>query len=225
MKKILVIAPHADDEVLGCGGTIARHVEKGDQVFVIIGTNANEGAPELFSEDDITSIREEALAAHRILGITKTYFLNFPAPDLFNYPQYKISQELDKLNKEIRPDKVYLPHPGDIHNDHLVMFMSSLVALRPVSANVKEIYTYETQSETEWAPAYPSKVFFPTMFTVLNNIHMEKKRAAMACFKSQLRESPNPRSLKKITALAEYRGGIVNEEYAEAFYLIRKVEF
>lgn len=97
MKKILVIAPHADDEVIGCGATIAKVCAEGDEVYVLICTNASVGAPELFSADIIKQIRSEALEAHRVLGVKETFFLEFPAPVLDQYPRYKMSNEISAI--------------------------------------------------------------------------------------------------------------------------------
>ena len=98
MKKILVIAPHADDEVLGCGATMAKACANGDEVYVLICTNASVGAPELFSEDIIKQIRKEAVTAHKLIGIMETFFLEFPAPVLDQYPRYKMSNEISAIN-------------------------------------------------------------------------------------------------------------------------------
>lgn len=223
MKNILVIAPHADDEVLGCGGVMTKYAEEGNKVFVIIATNAHIGDSEMFLEEEIIQVRNEAREAHKLLGVEKTYFLDFPAPRLDSYPKYKISLALHKIMDEVQPDILFLPHQGDLHTDHKQIFLSALVPARPVERKIKEIYTYETQSETEWGAPYSGEIFFPTSFEVLSESHLRKKMEAMKCFKSQLKESPNPRSLDKLEALAKYRGGIVNEEYAEAFYLVRQI--
>lgn len=224
MTNILVIAPHADDEVLGCGGIMAKYAEQGDKVFVIIATNAHLGDSDMFSEEGIIQVRNEAKEAHKLLGVEKTYFLDFPAPRLDSYPKYKISVELNNIMNEVKPDILFLPHQGDLHTDHKQIFLSALVPARPIERKLKEIYTYETQSETEWAAPYSAEVFFPTSFEVLSENHLRKKMEAMKCFKSQLKESPNPRSIDKLEALAKYRGGVVNEKYAEAFYLIRQIK-
>ena len=91
MANVLVIAPHADDEILGCGGTISKHIEQGDSVYVAVMTNASIGAPELFNEEQIKETREEAKRSHKYLGIKETFFFDFPAPQLEQYPQYKIA--------------------------------------------------------------------------------------------------------------------------------------
>src|SRR5690554_4089477 len=118
MNKVIVVAPHADDEIIGCGATIAKHIFDGDEVIVIIATNASKGAPELFSEQDVKVTRNEAKNAHKVLGIKETYFLDFPAPALNAFPEFKISLELSKIFQKFSATHLYLPHPGDIHQDH-----------------------------------------------------------------------------------------------------------
>ena len=150
MKNILVVAPHADDEVLGCGGTIAKHTRLGGTVYVAIMTNAAVGAPELFGFDGIDAVRVEAIKAHKILGVKETLFYDFPAPQLDQYPQYKIANALSALIKEKNIDTLYIPHKGDLHLDHGVIYNASLVAARPLPGqSIRHIYAYETLSETE----------------------------------------------------------------------------
>ena len=221
--NILVIAPHADDEVLGCGGTIAKHAHFGDSVHILIATNASIGAPELFPTDEILQIRDEARTAHELLGVTKTHFLDLPAPALNSYPAYKISLEMGKIIEQITPRIVYLPYPGDMHKDHEAIYRSALVAIRPhTTANVSEVLCYETLSETEWTPCVGDKAFQPNVFIDIEAF-LEKKLDAIRCFKSQLKDFPNPRSEEAIVALSKYRGATVHVKSAEAFSLERSI--
>lgn len=223
MANILVIAPHADDEVLGCGATIAKHVSMNDKVTVLIGTNASKGAPELFDEDVIDDIRAEAQQAHDKLGVSNTIFFDFPAPALNAFPSYKISLEISKVIEKGRFETVYLPHPGDMHEDHNAIYRAALVACRPQNDNpVKKIYCYETLSETEWSPRQGDHYFKPNHFVDVSE-YFEKKLAAMECFESQLREFPHSRSIKSLEALAKYRGSTVGVERAEAFEVEREI--
>lgn len=222
-NKILVIAPHADDEIIGCGGTIAKAVSQKDEVYVVITTNAHLGAPELFNEQAIKKVREEALQAHRFLGVKETFFLEFPAPALNAFPEYKISLELSKIINKIQPNILYLPHPGDLHQDHKATYRASLVAARPQGNYcVEEIYCYETLSETEWAP-YQEKAFIPNVFNDITE-HFEKKIVAMQFFKSQIKEFPHTRSTETFEALAKFRGATVGVKRAESFSLERIIK-
>tara|TARA_B100001250_G_C19817464_1_gene799563 strand:+ start:19630 stop:20310 length:681 start_codon:yes stop_codon:yes gene_type:complete len=222
MKNILVIAPHADDEVLGCGGTIYKHYLAKDNVYVAIMTDASKGAPELFSDEEIDKIRNEALKAHKILGVTKTIFFDLPAPKLNQYPIYKIADKIRLLINKYRIDTIYIPHRGDLHKDHESVYDASLVAAKPLpTQSVKKIFVYETLSETDWGDTVSSNVFVPRFFNVIKKSVLNKKIAAMKCFKSQLKDPPNSRSLENLKNLASVRGSTVGNNYAESFDIVR----
>lgn len=224
MKNILVVAPHADDEVLGCGGSIAKHVRSGDTVYVAIMTNASVGAPELFSTDRIESVRAEAVESHKILGVEETVFYDFPAPQLEQYPQYKIANALNLLIKEKNINTMYIPHKGDLHLDHGAIYNACLVAARPLPGqSVRHIYAYETLSETEWGHPTVEAVFIPRCFNVLKDSDLKSKIEAMQCFSSQLKEFPSTRSIKAIEHLAALRGAYVGTNIAESFDIIRSI--
>ena len=219
-NKILVIAPHADDEIIGCGGTIAKAIHRGDEVFVLIVTNASVGAPELFNEEAIQNVREEAIQAHKYLGVNKTFFLDFPAPALNAFPEYKISVEISEILNTIKPNILYLPHPGDLHQDHKACYRASLVAARPQgNYSVEEIYCYETLSETEWAP-YQEKAFIPNVFNDVSDF-FNQKLEAMSFFKSQIKDFPHTRSIESFEALAKFRGATIGVKRAESFIVER----
>ena len=225
MSKILVIAPHADDEVLGCGATMAKAFITGDEIYVLICTNASVGAPELYSEDGIRHVRAEALEAHRILGVKDTFFLDFPAPALDQYPRYKMSNEISAIIKKIGADTVYIPHRGDCHKDHTIIHDCSMVACRPLAnCTVKHVYAYETLSETEWGEPNAADFFVPVKYNTFTTEMFQKKLDAMSCFNSQLYPFPASRSLEAIDALGKYRGCTVSAEIAEAFEVIRDIE-
>ncbi|WP_304634742.1 PIG-L deacetylase family protein [Pseudoalteromonas sp.] len=225
MKNLLVVAPHADDEILGCGGTIAKYIEAGKQVFVAVMTNASVGAPELFDTEAINVIRTEAKRSHALLGVIETIYYDFPAPQLEQYPQYKIASALNQLIREKNIDTLFIPHKGDLHLDHGVVYNACLVAARPVPGqSVKNIFAYETLSETEWGHPSPDAVFIPRKFITLSEQNFAQKIAAMECFSSQLKEFPHTRSLKAIEHLGAIRGATVGALYAEAFDIIRSID-
>ena len=219
-KNILVVAPHADDEIIGCGATIAKLVKEGNNVYVIIATNAHKGAPELYNADDIEKVRREALLAHKYLGIKDTFFMDFPAPALNAFPEYKISNSVSEIINKIQPEILYIPFPSDLHQDHKAIYRASLVAARPQGEySVKEIYCYETLSETEWGP-YQENAFAPNVFIDVTDV-FEHKIEAMSFFKSQLKKFPHTRSLETFEALAKYRGASIGVERAESFIVER----
>lgn len=224
-KKVIVIAPHADDEILGCGGTMAKHINQGDVVYVAVMTNAHVGAPELFSKQSIQQVREEAQQANDFLGVKELFFFDLPAPQLEQYPQYKIANCINKLIKKLKVDVVYIPHKGDLHMDHGAIYNATVVATRPsADQSVKEIYVYETLSETEWGHPTPDACFIPTVFNKLTKNELEKKLNAMEKYQSQLKPFPNSRSIEVIRSLAHLRGATVSCEQAEAFMMVRKIK-
>jgi len=220
-KNILIVAPHPDDEVLGCGGIIAKYSGEGSRVFVLVVTR---GTPKLYSADKIDNIRREARSAHGMLGVKETVFLDFPAPELDMISLAEISREITEVIKRFSITDLYIPHRGDIHGDHRVVFNACLVAARPVGdCSVKSIFAYETLSETEWAPPFGDDAFIPTKFVDVSTT-FNKKLEAMNCFKSQLKQFPNPRSIETLTALSKFRGSTVGFSHAEAFMVIRVIE-
>ncbi len=225
MSKILVIAPHADDEVLGCGATMAKACAKGDEAYVLICTNASVGAPELFSAELIKQIRNEAIEAHRLIGVKESFFLDFPAPALDQYPRYKMSNEISAIIKKIGADTVYIPHRGDCHKDHAIVHDCAMVACRPLAnCSVKHLYAYETLSETEWGEPIAPDFFVPVKYNTFTSEEFQKKLDAMNCFKSQLYPFPASRSLEAIEALAKYRGCTVSAARAETFEVLRDID-
>lgn len=224
MTKVLVLAPHADDEVLGCGGSIAKHGKNGDYVSVCVLTNASVGAPEIFSVKQIDSVRDEAREAHKILGVNETHFMDLPAPQLEQYPQYKIAQLISTLIQQIGAELLYIPHRGDLHMDHGAIYNAALVAARPLTGQtVKKILAYETLSETDWGHPTPDAAFIPAIFSTFSRNEMDLKLSAMSCFESQLKPPPHSRSLDALESLAKLRGATVSHHFAEAFMLIREV--
>lgn len=219
-KKILIIAPHPDNEVLGCGGIIRKFANNGNQVFVLVATR---GSSRLFDQSKVENVRKEALKAHAFLGVIETFFLDYPAPELDTVPIADLSRDFAKLIAENKIDTLFLPHRGDIHNDHKAVFNAGLVAARPVgSYTVREVYCYETLSETEWAAPFGDDSFIPNYFVNIEDT-FEAKKTALQFFKSQLREFPNPRSLEAIEALAKFRGATVGLKRAEAFMAMRQI--
>ena len=219
-KTILVIAPHADDEILGCGGTIAQFTNLGHKVFVLILTNASLGAPELFSKIEIKKIRNESLAANRIIGTKKLYFEDLPGLILNQLPLYKISNIIEKYINKINPNIVFIPSNLDIHSDHKVIFNASKIALRPnKKLKVEQILSYEVLSETEWNENNIS--FNPDYFVKLNKNLINLKIKSFLRYKSQVKKSPHPRSKNGILNLSKLRGNQISVDFSEAFKVER----
>ena len=218
--EILVIAPHPDDEVLGCGGTIAWHSQRGDTVHTAIVTC---GIPELYPIDQVNATRAELAASNQVLGISTTHFLDFPAPVLDMVPGYRLASAITQLLYKLRAQIVYIPHRGDLHADHRAVYLATLVASRPLNGcPVQKLLCYETLSETNWAAPFGDDSFIPTVFVDISQT-LEQKLSAMACYKGQLKQPPHPRSLEAIKNLANIRGTSAGLYAAEAFMVVREI--
>ncbi len=215
-KKILILSPHADDEILGCGGFISKYSSLKHHVSVLILTNANKGAPEIYSPEQIKKIRNEAKQANILIGTKKLYFENLPALNLMKLPLYKISNIIDKYIKNVNPEIILIPSGNDIHDDHKVIFKAAKVSIRPnKKSKLKKILSYEVLSETEWNEN--EKSFNPNYFLSLNKSDINKKVKAFLKYKSQVKKFPHPRSKEAIVNLSKVRGSQVFMKYAEAF--------
>lgn len=220
-RRVLVIAPHPDDEVLGCGGSIARHADHGDQVEIVI---VSRGVPDIFPPEVIEETRLELAAAHKLLGVARVHFLDFPAPRLDTLPGHVLADRLTALVREIQPRTMYVPHWGDLHTDHKAVYAASMVAARPNGRHrVERLLCYETLSETEWGAPPEHHAFVPDVFIDVTGF-LAVKLQAMACYKTQLKEHPDSRSLRSVEALATFRGATVALGAAEAFVLVREIE-
>ena len=219
-RNVVVIATHPDDEVLGCGGVTARHAARGDVVHVVVVTK---GITEMFPPESVATTREELAQAHEILKVRDVTFLDFPAPRLDSIPNYQIADAIRVVIEHTKPHVVYLPHRGDLHNDHKATFWAAVVATRPNgNLAVPRVLCYETLSETEWGAPSAADAFLPTVFVDISRYLPEKLRAA-GCYRSQLKQFPHPRSIEAIEALARWRGSQAGLPAAEAFVLLREV--
>lgn len=216
--KILVIAPHPDDEVLGCGGTIKRYTNENHEVSLCIMTKAY--TPD-WTKEFIKKRPIQIKKSCEILGIKKAYFMGLPTVKTDTIPQKRINKKLSEIIKKVNPDVIFLPHGGDLNIDHRICFESGLVATRPHLTNIKKILTYETLSETEWGQSL--KQFKPTTFINIKSTIKDKIKA-MEQYNSEVKKFPHPRSIKVIESLAIKRGSESGFEYAEAFEIIREIE-
>lgn len=213
--RVLVFAPHNDDEVLGVGGTMAKMAKEGHEVYVCevtAGKNA----------ERVALIKGEAKKAHQLLGVKESIFLDLPVVELRDIPMIEINSKIMEVVKRVQPDIAFIPHKGDMHRDHYEVAMAAMVALRPVELpNLKAIYAYETLSETEWNIPSADNLFVPNVWVDISE-YIDKKVDAMKCYESQIQKFPNPRSETGIRSLAQYRGSTICREAAESFMLIRQ---
>ena len=218
--KTLVIAPHPDDEVLGAGGTIARLADAGQDVHVAVVTS---GQPPAYSQESVAQVRSEAKRAHDLLGVRETHWLDLPAAQLSETAHADLNAAIDGIVQQVAPDTLLVPFAGDIHIDHQLIFLSSMVAVRPTRpAYPKMILAYETLSETHWNAPYLTPGFLPNVFVEIED-WLSRKLDAMVAFSSQLRAAPHERSLEALRALATLRGANIHSPAAESFVLVRLV--
>ena len=216
----LVIAPHPDDEVLGCGGTMARLVDAGLRVVAAIMTTGREPA---FSKEAVARVAREAGAAHAIIGTSDLRQLELPAAALDTLSGAQLNASFAELMDDVRPETLFVPFVGDIHVDHQLTFISAMVAARPRSADApRRIFAYETLSETNWFAPGITPAFIPNAFVDISGT-LRRKLNAFSAFESQVKEFPDERSLMAIECLARVRGAQVFCEAAEAFMLVREI--
>ena len=221
LGKTLVIAPHPDDEILGCGGTMARLADEGGDVVVAVVTKGCEPA---FSSEFVVQVRAELAAAHNTIGVKEVHFLDLPAAALDMSGTAEINSKFDALLADVRPDSIFVPFVGDIHVDHQLSFLGAMVASRPNRPTApRRIYAYETLSETNWYAPTITPAFVPNAFIDISST-LERKLDAFECFKSQVRAFPDERSLEAIRALATLRGATAYRRAAEGFMLVRSID-
>ncbi len=219
--NVLVIAPHPDDEILGVGGTIAKHIANGNNVYVCIVTK---GGEPLFSADSVEKVRKECVAADKFLGVKQTIFLDYPAAMLEEVHRYKLNDSLVNVIQTIKPEEVYIPHRGDMQLDHKYVVDAAMVALRPKYNYVpRRVYAYETLSETGWDIPSTTNEFIPNVYNDISD-YLDIKMNALNLFTTQISEFPDTRSLRAIEALGIYRGVTMHLRAAEAFALIREIK-
>jgi LmbE family N-acetylglucosaminyl deacetylase len=218
--KVLIMAPHPDDEVLGVGGTIARLADEGNDVTVVIVTK---GWEPLFSDSQVEQVRNEAKSANEILGVKSLKFMDIPVTQINQMPKHELNASFERLVAEENPTMVFLPFKSDLHEDHRQVFDACMVALRPAAQNrnLQRILCYETISETHWSAAYMQSHFEPQLWIDISE-YLPQKLKAMEAYQSQLQQIPNTRSLDAITSLARWRGSMVRMPAAESFVLIRE---
>lgn len=220
--RILVIAPHPDDETLGCGGSLLKHKSKGDSLSWLIATRGHE--PQ-WSAELLERKENEIANVTAAYGFENTFRLNFPAIKLDNIPLDEIIVAIRDAVTDCKPDVVYLNHFGDVHSDHRVVFEATLAVLKPFYSGkhgVKKILSYEVLSSTDAAPLNPARMFVPNVFNDVTDF-WEKKLEIMALYESELQEYPLPRALDSLRALGRVRGATIGAEFAEAFMLVREV--
>jgi LmbE family N-acetylglucosaminyl deacetylase len=223
--KVLVVAAHPGDEVLGCGGTIAREIEKGYEVYLLL---LSQGVASRFPNENKLNLEKNKLMnesknALKILGIKESniFFGDFPDNKFDSVPLLDIVKFIESLIEKIKPDIIYTHYKNDLNIDHRKTFEAVITAARPIeNYSVKRILSFEVLSSTEWA--FNSKKFAPNIYVNIEDT-INKKIKALKRYKSEIREYPHPRSIDGIKILAKKRGLEVGMRYAEGFILVREV--
>jgi len=207
VQKILVVAPHADDETLGVGGTIARRAAEGHEVHVAVVTGHGEEPHPLWPRSVWDTVRGEARRAMEVLGVHQLHFEEVPAAMVADQPVWRLNRTIGGLIEKIQPDVLYAPFPFDLHKDHREIFHSLSVTWRSSSAvgrKMRAVYCYEVQSETHWNAPYLEAGFMPNVWVDVS-AHLDTKLRALACYESQIRPAPDARSVDAVRALAVSR--------------------
>ncbi len=224
-KKILIVAAHPDDEVLGCFGTVARLIKEGYEAYTLIlgegKTSRDESRIVENKKDELEVLNQEIVEANRIIGIKKVFIETFPDNRFDSVDLLDIIKAISKVKEEINPDIIFTHYEHDLNVDHQITYKAVITATRPmVDECVKEIYSFEILSSTEWN--YPLSFSPDTYFDISNTIDL--KLDAMKKYDSELCSYPHPRSLEGIELNAKYQGMRVGKEYVEAFKVIRNIK-
>jgi LmbE family N-acetylglucosaminyl deacetylase len=219
-KRVLVVAPHPDDETLGVGGTIAKYSAQGDEVFVLM---VSGHLPPIYSRKAYEETVSEAYSAFSVLGVKKSEFLEIPATMIGDQPLHEVNGRISKVVNDFNPHIVLCPYP-DRHIDHRLVFDSVMVATRPVGVgkDIKIVAAYETLSETHWNAPHIEPNFTPNWVVDISD-HISEKLNALECYKSQISEFPGPRSIEAVEALAKFRGTQAGFGYGEGLHIVRMI--
>lgn len=225
-NTILVAAAHADDEVLGCGGTIARLVKEGNEVYIAILGEGITSRYEKRNQADqtlIDTLHQHSRQVANLLAVKDLFLYNLPDNRFDSVPLLDVVKIIEILIERLQPQIIYTHHCGDLNIDHMVVHRAVLTATRPiVDCPVKEIYTFEIPSSTEWAFGQFQPVFRPNTFVDISDT-LEIKIQAMSLYQSEARSFPHPRSSESLRIIAQRWGSVIGRRAVEAFELIRAI--
>ena len=225
--KYLIVAAHPDDEVLGCGGSMAKWAEQGNQVDVLIlaegATSRDNKRDRDLRSDELSKLKKCANDSAKVLGINSIHLLNFPDNRMDSVDLLDIVKQVEKYINKIKPEIVLTHHAYDLNIDHQLTHQSVVTACRPEPMHsVKRILSFEVASSTEWQAPIASKAFIPNWYENVSDT-ISKKTKALKAYKDEMRDWPHPRSLRAVKNLAKWRGATIGCEAAEAFMLIREI--
>jgi len=220
MNRVVVLAAHPDDEVLGAGATLAKHVRAGDEVHAVV---LADGATSRYEDSMVEVLAASSKRAAEVLGLASVRTCGLPDQRLDDIPLVELTQAVETVLDELQPHIVYSHFPGDVNLDHGMVARAAWTACRPyVLPELRRFAVFETPSSTEWAWPSEEATFRPNLFSDVTDT-VETKLAAMACYESELRPYPHPRSLRALAERARFWGSRVRCLAAEPFQLLREV--
>jgi len=224
-KKILVISSHPDDEILGCGGTIARLVKEGCDVYtLILGegiTSRDKKRERAKREKEIRGLKEQIHKANKMIGFKEDFIYDFPDNRFDTVPLLDIVKVIENIKDKVKPDIIFTHYEKDLNIDHQITYRAVITATRPLpNETIKEIYSFEVLSSTEWG--YPLSFSPDVFFDISGTIDLKIK--AMSEYKTELRDYPHPRSLRGVEIIARRWGLVSGKELAEAFESVREIK-
>lgn len=221
MKKIFAIAPHPDDETLGCGGALLRHIASGDEVHWVIVTAISTDIG--FSEKRVAAREEEIRYVAKAYGFHSTIRIDYPTMRLDQVPKHQLIDSIGKLIQEIKPDTLYVPYRNDAHSDHAAVYDAATACAKVFRySSVRSVYVYETISETEFGLKPEDTGFRPNLFVDITGF-LDKKIEIMNLYKGEIGVFPFPRSETCIRALAQLRGAQAGTHAAEAYMIMKEI--
>ena len=218
--RIAVFAAHPDDEVLGAGGTLARHAEKGDEVHAVV---VAEGATGRYEDDMKEALQKAGLRAAEELGLSSIRFEGLPDQRIDELSLIDVTQRIEAIVEELDPDVVYTHFPGDVNADHGIVARAAWTACRPYRfPGIRRFAAFETPSSTEWGWPLPTSAFQPTLFVDVTAT-IDAKVTALEWYESELRNYPHPRSTRALRERAAYWGSVAGRPCAEPFVILREI--
>jgi LmbE family N-acetylglucosaminyl deacetylase len=221
-KRVLVVAPHPDDEILGCGGSLLRLQNSGADIYWLIVTHMNEALG--YSADQVQKRNQEIQSVAKGVGVTRVFNLEFPPARLDTLPLSDLVGAFVQVVETVEPDTLLIPNRGDVHSDHKIVFD----ACSPLSKSfrfpyIKNIKVYETLSETDFSINPDAKPFQPDFYFDITDF-LDEKTKLMSLYESEVAPSPFPRNGDALEALARLRGQVAGCRYAEAFMTLKNVQ-
>lgn len=219
-NKVLCVAVHADDETLGCGGTLLKHKAQGDEIYWLLLTGPTKNHPSNFTDERIQHRAELVQQVKTAYGFNGLEYLELPTQLLHTLDLREIIKKISEVFKRIQPNIIYIMFANDVHSDHRVAFDAVYSCTKSFRYPfIEKIYMMETLSETEFAPSVPAKFFIPNVYVDITD-YIDNKMAIMQLYAKEVMAEPFPRSLSSIRAQSRVRGSRAGVMYAEAFMLL-----